>query len=252
MKSKILGIQFRINPELAEREQVCIKRETDICVDVDYLAAVDPALDWGHPEKMMAGYSGVILGGSGDFDFDGNRAESDPARTTSYDFLERLRPLLTYLFEQDVPTLGICYGHQLLGAFAGAVVKYDEIQKKVCSHEVKLLVNKADYSLFADLPESFYAHYGHKDILDRVPEGAVLLINGGAKCQVSALRYKKNIFSTQFHPELNFKDMKERIKSSPDYLPAGTLAEEIFRDDPHSNTILRNFAKFVSLQTQSA
>ena len=111
------------------------------------------------------------------------------------------------------------------------------------------MVDKNDYFLFSDLPESFQAHYGHKDALDRVPEGAVLLMNGGDKCKVSALQYKNNIFTTQFHPELNFEDMTERMKNSPGYIPEGVVAEEIFKDDPHSNTILQNFGKFVAIQS---
>ena len=109
------------------------------------------------------------------------------------------------------------------------------------------MVDRHDYFLFSDLPESFSAHYGHKDALDSIPEGAVLLMNGGDECKISALQYKKNIYTVQFHPELRLGDMLERIKNSPGYLPEGTVAEEIFTDDPHSNTILQNFGKFVAL-----
>ena len=122
----------------------------------------------------------------------------------------------------------------------------DAVQKKVKSHEVKLLVDKNNYFLFTDLPDSFYAYYGHKDVLDRVPEGAVLLMNGGESCKVSALQYRNNIYTVQFHPELNFSDMLLRVKNSKGYLPEGVTVEEIYKDDPHSNVILRNFGRFVA------
>lgn len=245
---KILAIQFRLNGALVKRERDCINREIgDIC-QIDFLSALDEEIDWQYPETVLAGYSGVILGGSGDLDFDGGRAVDDNARKISYEILGRLRPLFQYLFDNDVPTLGICYGHQILGAFAGAQVHNDACQKKICSHEVKFMVDKNDFFLFADLPDTFHAHYGHKDVLDRVPEGAVLLMNGGEECKVSALRYKKNIYTVQFHPELNYTDMVERIKNSPGYLPEGIEVEEIFKADPSSNIILRNFGKLVSSQ----
>lgn len=114
------------------------------------------------------------------------------------------------------------------------------------------MVNKHNHFLFSDLPESFQAHYGHKDSLDRVPEGAVLLMNGGDQCKVSALQYKNNIYTTQFHPELNFDDMVDRMKNSSGYLPEGTVVEEIFKNDPHSNTILQNFGKFVAMKAEKA
>lgn len=248
MRPKILGIQFRKKQISIELEQASIVREAGIYVDIDFVSALDDSIDWNFPEVIMAGYSGVILGGSGDFDFDGGRCEDDPDRKISYEFVGKLRPLFSYLFDNDIPTLGICYGHQLLGAFAGAQVTSDPVQKKSRSHEVKLLVDKNDYFLFSDLPDSFQAHYGHKDSLDRIPEGALLLIHGGEQCQVSALRYKNNIYTTQFHPELNFDDMIMRIENSPGYLPEGAVAEEVFSKDPDSNRILRNFGKFVALQ----
>lgn len=245
-RPRILGIQFRENENSIKQEQTCINREIGDSADVSYLSALDESVVWNDPHAIMDGYDGVVLGGSGEFDFDGNRSDTDPVKQISKDFLERLKSLFSYIFEHDIPTLGICYGHQILGAFAGAQVQYSEDEKKSRSHEVKLLIDKNEYFLFSDLPDSFQAHYGHKDVLDRVPEGAVLLMNGGEECKVSALQYKKNIYTTQFHPELTFTDMVERIQNSPGYLPEGVLAEEVFKDDPDSNKILQNFGKFVA------
>ncbi len=247
--TKILTIQFRTNPNSIAQEQKSIIRELGESVAVDFVSALDQSIDWNFPETVMEGYQGVILGGSGDLDFDGGRPADDEVRKLSYEVLGRLRPLFEYIFENDIPTLGICYGHQILGAFAGAQVHSDVTQKKVKSHEVKFLVDKNDYFLFTDLPDTFSAHYGHKDVLDKVPEGAVLLMNGGDQCKVSALQYKKNIYTVQFHPELTFGDMVDRIKSSPGYLPEGVAVEEIFKDDPHSNKILRNFGLLVAQST---
>lgn len=243
--AKILVIQFRLKDDSKKQEQVSIERKTKEGVKVDFLDALDQTIDWSFPEVIMSGYDGLILGGSGDLDFDGNRCVDDEMCRISYRLLEQLKPLFQYVFDYDVPTLGICYGHQILGAFAGAQVCYSEKQKKVCSHEVKFMVDKNEYFLFTDLPDSFYANYGHKDVLDRVPKGAVLLMNGGDKCKISALQYKKNIYTVQFHPELSYEDMISRIKMSPGYLPEGVLVEEIFRNESHSNKILTNFSKFI-------
>lgn len=248
MVAKILGIQFRKRETSEQLERASVLREVGDSAQVDFVSALDTALDWQSPEAMMIGYHGVILGGSGDFDFDGGRPDDDEDRRISFKLLERLRPLFTYLFDNDIPTLGICYGHQILGAFAGAQVVNDQSQKKSRSHEVKLLVDTSDHFLFTDLPETFAAHYGHKDSLDRVPEGAVLLAEGGEQCRVSALQYKSNIFTTQFHPELTIEDMVERMKHSPGYLPEGSVVEELFKNDPSSNQILRNFGRLVQSQ----
>lgn len=238
-------VQFRINPISRNQEQVCISRELNGSCECSYISALDQSFDWQSPDLLLSGYDGVILGGSGDLDFDGNRPKEDKVRETSLALVEQLRPLLAYIFTHDIPTLGICYGHQLLGAFAGAVVHCDATQKKIKSHALTLCVDSTKYFLLANLPDSFKAHYGHKDVLDRVPEGAVLLMSGGESCQVSALQYKNNIYTVQFHPELTYTDMIERMNSSAGYLPEGVLAEEIFSNDPHSNQVLHNFGSLV-------
>jgi len=248
MRSTILCIQFRINPDSVAHERACMQREVGVYVDLEFKNALDNSIDWNQPADLMKDFQGVILGGSGELYFDGEKDQADPARKMSYELVEKLRALFVYLFENDIPTLGICYGHQLLGAFAGAQVTCDKNQQKTKSHELKLMVDKNNYFLFSDLPESFRAHYGHKDSLDRIPEGAVLLMHGGDECKFSALQYKNNIFTTQFHPELTFADMLKKMNSSPEYLPEGVVAEEIFSDDPHSNTILRNFGKFIAMR----
>lgn len=248
VEAKVLGIQFRCNEDSIAQEQASLEREIGVYASIEFISALSDDIDWNEPESLLAQYDGVVLGGSAEFYFDGGKSEDDPQRIISQRLLQKLTPLFTYIFDHDIPTLGICYGHQLLGAFAGARVWCDSQQGKVKSHQVTLLVDKHDYFLCSDLPVTFYAHYGHRDSLDRVPEGAVLLMSGGDQCRYSVLRYKKNIYTTQFHPELTFEDMVQKMKNAPEYLPEGVLAEEIFKNDPNSNLILRNFGKFIALQ----
>jgi GMP synthase-like glutamine amidotransferase len=245
-KAKIISFQFREKPEAIELERNSICRCVLDFVEVDFVCALDGTIDWNKPEHIIAGYSGVIFGGSGDFDFDGGRSVHDYARKTSEEILERLKPLLTYIFEHDIPTLGICFGHQLIGAFAGATVTHDKAQEKTCSHCVTLLVDDERHVLFSNLPKTFMAHYQHKDALDRIPEGAKLLANGGDGCKYSVLQYKNNIHTTQFHPELDLDDIHSRAKVIPNYLPEDVQVEDIFSQDISSNFILHNFAKFVA------
>lgn len=246
--SKVLVIQFRTNPVAIAQERVSISRGLGSGVEVEFVDALDLSIDWNYSKVTIKNYQGIIFGGSGDLDFDGNRPEGDLVKRISLELLGKLRPLFQYLFDNDIPTLGICYGHQIIGAFAGAQVHCDKEQSKTCSHEVKLLVDKNKHILFTNVPDSFFAHYGHKDVLDKVPAGAVLLMSGGERCKVTALQYKNNIYTVQFHPELTFSEMVQRMRCSEKYLPEGVSAEEIFKDDSHSNTILHNFCRLVAGQ----
>ncbi len=238
----ILVIQFRKNPVLVESERGSICRETKpLGLDVRFASALDESLSWDNPARMLTGVAGVILGGSGEYDFDGGRTECDEARAMSQVFLKRLSPFVTFLFDHTVPTLGICYGHQLIGAHQGVSVVHDATQSKVGTHEVLLLSTSAEDALFEGIPERFAAQYGHKDALSAIPDGAVLLAHANEHCRVSALRYGKHIYTVQFHPEMTAEDVALRLENSPGYLPEGVAVADVVQTSPHASRILRNF-----------
>lgn len=242
---RILLIQFRLRAVTSEMELQSIAREVGPVLQVVPLSVLDSTIDWSKPAQLLSGYSGIILGGSGDFDFDGGRPCGDSVQQTSYQLLTQLSPLLDYVFSNDIPTLGICYGHQMIGAYKGAIVVHDEVQTKSRSHKVAVVDGGDQHPLYAGIPETFFAHYGHKDSLDRVPEGAILIVSGGEACKVSALRYQQNIYTTQFHPELTIDDMRLRVAATPGYLPEGVSVDEVFSDESCSCQILRNFGQLV-------
>lgn len=241
----ILLIQFRLRTITAEMEQQSIIREIGHTSQITPLSALDTTIDWNSPEQLLSPYGGVIFGGSGDFDFDGGRPAGDGAKQISYQLLAKLRPLLDYVFRHDILTLGICFGHQMIGAYKGATVVHDITQTKSRSHKVTVVAGAAEYPLCANVPETFFAHYGHKDSLDRVPDDATLMVTGGEECKVSALRYQKNIYTTQFHPELTRDDMRLRVAATPGYLPEGVSVDAVFSDESCSCQILRNFGQLV-------
>ena len=242
----ILVVQCRKNERAADLEKTSFTREIGSEAKVICLSALDDVIDWNNPASLVKNYHGLILGGSGDFDFDGGRTVDDLARQGTKQLLERLTPLLQYVFATDFPTLGICFVHQLLGAFKGAAVVHDANQMKTRSHPVSKVDTEADMGIFADMPSDFLAHYVHKDTLDRVPDGAELLACGGAACQVSALRYKRNIYSTQFHPELTFIDVAQRVEAFPGYLPAGDTVGTAFSPAGDCTSLMRNFVAHVA------
>jgi GMP synthase-like glutamine amidotransferase len=234
----ILLVQFRQTPQADRLERQSIEREVFDFVDVVTVCGVT-----GDVFSMVQTADGVILGGSGDYDFDGARASDDPVRKETEALCRSLAPTLDYLFAIDKPLLGICFGHQLMGSFRGASVYHDTIQSKLKTHTVTLEDDGRDHGLFASLPPSFAVQYGHKDVLAHIPTGARLLAHGGEACRVSALAYSDNIISTQFHPELSLADMHDRVTHIPNYLPEGVVVDEVFTDTPCARTILHNFAK---------
>ena len=56
------------------------------------------------------------------------------------------------------------------------------------------------------MPPTFDAFLGHKEAVRRLPEGAVLLASS-ADCPVHAFRIGRNVYATQFHPELDVEGL---------------------------------------------
>ena len=181
---------------------------------VDFLSAVDETLAWKTPQEFLKGYDGIIFGGSSDFDFDAGRPERDPARIISSIILSRAKNLIAYALAEDVPLLGICYGHQLIANMYGGQVDNDKEQSKFGSYEVQLTdAGKSDL-LFKNMPESFIAQYAHNDSVTKLPQGATLLASAKG-CRFSALRYGKAAYTTQFHPEVTrFEDLPVEYRDS--------------------------------------
>lgn len=198
---KILLVQSRIAEEGIERERNNFKRAIGNSTELGFLSAVDEHLAWTTPEKLLEGYDGVIFGGSSDFDFHGGRPDSDPVRLMSMMILSRARNIVSYAMTRDIPTLGVCFGHQIIGQMHGGMVTNDREQSKMGAYEVVVTEEGKKDPLFSALPERFFAQYAHKDSVTNAPEGATLLATGPA-CRFSALRYGRRVYTVQFHPEV--------------------------------------------------
>lgn len=214
---EVLVVQFRMRPEMIALEQS--EYTHALAADTPrFLSALDESLPWQTPEALIDGARAVILAGAGELDFDGGRSPRDPILGESERVLARLTPLVSYLLENDFPTLGVCYGHQLIGRVQGAEVAHDTGQHKRGTHVISLTeAGKAD-ALFGACPREFCAQYGHKDALTSLPNGAVLLAHA-PRCHFSALRYGNNVYTTQFHPELSASDMARHSEEFGHLLP---------------------------------
>ncbi len=226
--------------EVVESEREKYQRTISDKAEVHFISSLDENRPWHEPPRMLEGVDGVIFGGSGDFDFDGGREMSDPARVTSKIILERVRPLVEHLLSQDLPLFGVCYGHQIVAEVKGTAVLHDKEQTKRGSFPVILTQAGVEDAVFGSLPETFVGQYGHKDSLSGVPDGAVLLANS-AICRASALRYGTSGYTVQFHPELSGEDMKSRLLNSPGLLPEGVDIDAIIKQSPEASSLIPNF-----------
>jgi GMP synthase (glutamine-hydrolysing) len=248
MQKSILMIQFRTGAS-EKHEQACVpdkvvhKREDNI--RFHFMNAFDIHCGWSDDiRKLLFGFDGVILGGSSDFYFGGN--VSQEKETVHWEMVDRVRPLVRYALEHDFPTLGICFGHQMLGYFLHANVVDDPNRAESGSFPVFLTAEGVSDPLFRGIPQHFLSFFVHRDSIEHVPDESVLLASG-PKCHVGAFRFKQHVYGVQFHPELSREDVRIRAGMNTKYLEEHYLKtsfENFFRtleDTAHASKIIDNF-----------
>ncbi|WP_298457065.1 glutamine amidotransferase [uncultured Cellulomonas sp.] len=171
-----------------------------------------PALD-------LAQWSGVVVGGSPFCTSDPEDEKSDVQRRVE----RELAVLLDVVAERDIPFLGACYGIGTLGVHQGGVVDrtYGE---PVGAVPVTLTADGRADPVFGVLPPVFDAFVGHKEALAQTPPHAVVLASSPG-CPVQAFRVRRNLYATQFHPELDVPGIVDRVRiySGAGYFPADDL-----------------------------
>lgn len=153
----------------------------------------------------LAEWSGIILGG-GPF----NVSDPEASKSATQRRVEReLHDLAVRVLESDFPFVGACYGIGTLGVHRGGLVDRTHAEPVGCTHITLTEAGRED-SLFGVLPESFDAFLGHKEAVTRLPQGAVLLASSPA-CPVQGFRLGRNVYATQFHPELDVEGLCTRV-----------------------------------------
>ncbi|CUR58396.1 Glutamine amidotransferase class-I [metagenome] len=156
-------------------------------------------------EVDLADWSGIVLGGGPFNASDPEDVKSPAQRRAEAD----LRDLAGRVVAADFPFLGACYGIGVLGGLDGGVVDrtYGE---PIGALPVTLSPDGRADPLFGVLPAEFAAYLGHKEAVSVLPRGAVLLASTET-CPVHAFRLGRNVYATQFHPELDAVAICDRI-----------------------------------------
>lgn len=156
-------------------------------------------------------YSGIFVGG-GPFN------ASDPPEKKSavqHRVEAEFDGLLDEVIARDFPFFGACYGVGTVGSHQGAVIDGTH-REPISVIEVARTAAGAADPLLRDLPDAFTAFVGHKEAITVLPASAALLVRGEA-CPVQMFRVGKNVYATQFHPELDVEGISTRIRAYADH-----------------------------------
>jgi GMP synthase (glutamine-hydrolysing) len=137
------------------------------------------------------------------------------------------------LFELGIPTLGICYGMQLMAQDLGG-----RVERTGVSEFGKTKLRADEGALFAGLPEEQTCWMSHRDSVTAPPEGA-RVVAGSPSAPIAAFEDSdRGRYGVQFHPEVlhtphgtdllkNF--LYEVADAPPTWTPATVIEEQVER-----------------------
>lgn len=203
MSKPCLLLQLRPERAAADDEYTALLHAAGLTVD----EVVRVQMDQGFPEIQLDEFRAVIVGGG-----PSNVSNPEPEK---YDYQRRfeppLRQLIAEIVDRDFPYFGACYGLGILADVLGGEVGAERYGEPVGAVTI-ILTDGADDPLLTGIPRSFRAFVGHKEAVQQVPPGAVLLA-GSADCPVQMIRVGRNVYATQFHPELDGNGLAVRIET---------------------------------------
>ena len=140
------------------------------------------------------------------------------------------------------PTLGICFGHQLMAHALGGKVEEMSHGRDFGVLPMRQTTEAAEHILFQDIPETFHANVSHGDYVQGMPENTRVLALSDT-CDVEAVEFAPSTYGVQFHPEYSPEMMME--------LALSRIVDEASRDrfakglslTPHATKIVGNFVR---------
>lgn len=202
--------------------------------ETDRVRVVDTAVDsqWPAPRQ----FAGVAITGSGSM------------VTEQAPWMQRAADWLGDAVQQQVPVLGICFGHQLLAHALGGRVDFNPRGVEVGTAEISLTEAAAGDRLLSGLPSRFPAQLSHRQSVIELPPETVLL--GASNMEPhQGFSYGPCAWGIQFHPEFDAQIVSRFIEYYRDILgQQGRSADALhtgIRPAPESHSLLRRFARIV-------
>jgi GMP synthase (glutamine-hydrolysing) len=166
-----------------------IREFTDPVVSIlDEAGVASSVVDYTEiPVLADSHFSGVILSGSPCGD----------------DIVEHHRPWFQWIKTCEIPVLGFCAGHHIIGRMYGSeLLRSVEVE----IGDFDIILDRPGDPLFRGCTPPVKVHQNHHDSIS-LPPGFVLLAHSDV-CRVEAMRHPDRLIdTTQFHPEILNKNM---------------------------------------------
>lgn len=183
-------------------------------------------------------YAGIVITGSA-----ASMTEPEPWMEAGVEMVREAVRLGT-------PVLGVCFGHQLIGACYGATVQENPRGWEISTCAIELTESGKKDPLFAGLPDKLLVNQSHRD---EVTAGTVAPGNGGAilagsdKAPVQAMAGGDSVRGIQFHPEFTGDITRAYVELRRDELGDADALAALAEDTPVSERVFANWMEqFVS------
>ena len=170
-------------------------------------------------------------------------------------WMKQAKQILRGAVNSAIPTLGICFGHQLLAdTLGGSVIRSDDRTDAIYNLELSNL--GLNDPLFDGLlndgsgPIALYTHQDHVIEISTDDTVKIELLGSSKHCENAAIRISKDgrlipVWGVQFHPEASLP----RIERSYKLGHISLEEKEKFNKEHDGAKILENFAGIVNLKT---
>lgn len=185
-------------------------------------------------------YAGIIISGSA-----ASLAAFEPWMAAS-------AQLVVDAYKTGVPTLGVCFGHQLIAhALAGKVLRNPR-GWEIGSLDVELTDEGLQDPLFEGLERTFAVNLSHEDIVDQdsLPK-EIRVLGKNDKTDVQMLAASDHVRGVQFHPEFSGAVLRDYIRARRALLDGQDADALIARvhDPAAGKKVVQNFRRhFVEAQ----
>jgi GMP synthase (glutamine-hydrolysing) len=205
---------------------------TGMRVNADEVTVVDVTA--GEPLPPNGAFAGIVVTGSHSMVTEHSR------------WSERAAQWLALEVAAETPTLGICYGHQLLGYALGGMVEENPLGWELGTVEIKLEEPAAGDELLGGFSSAVKVQSSHTQSVTRLPRRAVRLASSSRDAN-HAFRVGKTAWGVQFHPEFDGEIVRTYIEHCRKKLIAeGQDPDRLLRESQDTSCgteLLQRFAR---------
>jgi GMP synthase (glutamine-hydrolysing) len=170
--------------------------------------------------------------------------------TEALPWMLRASAYLRELVSGDVPVLGICFGHQLLGDALGGKVARNPHGREIGTRALDLFARDA---VFGEASRSV-VNTTHVDSVVELPPGAACF--GRTELEPhAAVKFGESAWGVQYHPEVDGEVMRHYVRARRDLLERESFdpdaLERDARDTPEAAGVIARFLQLVSARELS-